>query len=613
VSAASIVLDIVSSSVCDYIPPAMNELRPLLPYLRPYRRDYAIGMALVIVSNFFTTLGPKFIERGIDALRNGAGFPAVRAAVWLLLASAVAGGVARYGMRQLLNSGSRRVETDLRDHLYRHLQRMSAEFYDRFPTGDVMARTTNDLLAVRMVAGPALMYLVDTTIRALLIAPAMVAISPRLTLIAFVPLLGLPVVMVSLGQRIHRRSQAIQEQFSDLTTHAHENLSGVRVVRAYRQELAETQRFRRLSDDYLTRNLSLARVQGLFFPLLTLLGGLSALTVLYAGGRLMIVGTMTVGEFVAFGVYLAMLVWPMIALGWAVNLVQRGAASMGRINQLFRERPAITDPESPLPLPPARGGRAVEFRDVGFAYPGARARGEVLQDISFRVEAGRSLAVVGATGSGKSTLVDLLVRAYDPDRGAILLDGVDIRRLTLAELREAIGFVPQETFLFSQTLRENVLLGAPDDGRLEQVAEVAQLTEALPALPAGYDTMLGERGINLSGGQKQRSAIARALAQDPPVFVLDDALSAVDAQTEAKILRALRGALAGRTSIIVSHRLAAVRDADWILVLDDGRIVEQGTHPDLIARGGRYWELLRRQQLEEELEEAAAVSGTESP
>ena len=587
----------------------MNELRRLLPYLRPYRREYAIGMTLVVVANFFTTLGPKFIEQGIDALRSGAGFPAVRTAVWLLLAVAVVGGVARYGMRELLNSGSRRVETDLRDHLYRHLQRMSAEFYDRYPTGDVMARTTNDLLAVRMVAGPAMMYLVDTTIRALLIAPAMLAINARLTVTALVPLLGLPVAMVSLGQRVHRRSQAIQEQFSDLTSHAHENLSGVRVVRAYRQEGAETAGFRRLSDDYLARNLNLARVQGLFFPLLTLLGGLSALTVLYAGGRLVIAGTVSVGEFVAFGVYLAMLVWPMIALGWAVNLVQRGAASMGRINQLFREEPAITEPESPASLPPARGGRAVEFQDVWVAYPGARERGSVLQGISFRVDAGRSLAVVGATGSGKTTLVDLLVRAYDPDRGAVLLDGVDLRRLPLAELRRAIGFVPQETFLFSETLRENVLLGAPDDGRLERVAEVAQLAEALPALPNGYDTMLGERGINLSGGQKQRSAIARALAQEPPVFVLDDALSAVDAQTEAKILRALRGALSGRTSIIVSHRLAAVRDADGILVLDEGRIVEQGTHAALIAAGGRYWELLRRQQLEEKLEVEEVATG----
>ena len=288
----------------------------------------------------------------------------------LLLAVALVGGVARYGMRELLNSGSRRVETDLRDQLYDHLQRMSAEFYDRYPTGDVMARTTNDLLAVRMVAGPALMYLVDTTIRTLLIAPAMVAISPRLTLLALVPLLGLPVVMVSFGRMVHLRSQAIQAQFSELTSHAHENLSGVRVVRSYRQERAESAHFRGLNDTYLDRNLGLARVQGAFFPLLTLLGGLSGLVILYAGGKLVMSGAVSVGEFVAFGVYLAMLVWPMIALGWAINLVQRGAASMGRINELFRERPAITSAVEPVPLPPAKGARAVEFQGVWFSYPG---------------------------------------------------------------------------------------------------------------------------------------------------------------------------------------------------------------------------------------------------
>ena len=586
----------------------MKELRSLLPYLKPYRWTYLAGMALVVISNFFTTIGPRFLQRGIDALRQGNDFHQVQIAVAMLLAVALLGGIGRYGMRELLNSGSRRVETDLRDHLFAHLQQMSALFYDRYPIGDVMARTTNDLLAVRMVAGPALMYLVDTIIRALLIAPAMATISPHLTLLALLPMLGLPVAMVVLGQRVHRRTEAIQAQFSDLTSHAHENLSGVRVVRAYRQEGAEIGRFRALSEDYLGRNLSLAKVQGLFFPLLTLLGGLSALTVLYAGGRLVMAGTVTVGQFVAFGIYLGMLVWPMIALGWAVNLVQRGAASMGRINQLFRELPAILGPTDPVALPPPRGGRSVEFKDVWFAYPGARDRGWVLQDISFSIAAGRSLAVVGATGSGKSALVDLLVRAYDPDKGAILVDGQDIRRLSLTDLRRTIGFVPQETFLFSETLRDNVLLGAPDDGRLERVADVSQLTEALPALPAGYDTMLGERGINLSGGQKQRAAIARALAQDPPIFVLDDALSAVDAQTEAKILQALRGALQGRTSIIVSHRLAAVRGADRILVLDGGRIVEQGAHADLIAMGGRYWELLRRQQLEEELEEEKVPS-----
>jgi ATP-binding cassette subfamily B protein len=277
---------------------------------------------------------------------------------------------------------------------------------------------------------------------------------------------------------------------------------------------------------------------------------------------------------------------------------------MGRINQLFCEPPVITGPAVPVPLPPEKRARALEFRDVWFSYPGAKERGWVLQGISFRVEPGSSLAIVGATGSGKTTLVDLIVRAYDPDHGAILIDGVDIRQLSLDQLRRAVGFVPQETFLFSETLRRNILLGAPDDGRLERVAEIAQLTEALPALPDGYDTLLGERGINLSGGQKQRTAIARALAQDPPLFVLDDALSAVDTHTEARILAGLRDALAGRTSVIVSHRLAAVRDADRILVLDEGRIVEQGTHAELQAAGGRYWELLRRQQMEEELEEA---------
>src|SRR3954453_11404376 len=586
----------------------MHELRSLVPYLRRYPRAYAAGLVLVVVSNGFAVLGPRFIERGIDALRTHAPFREVQVAIGLLLLVAALGGIARYGMRELLNSGSRRVETDLRDQLYLHLQRMAAEFYDRYPTGDVMARTTNDLLAVRMVAGPALMYLVDTTIRAVLVAPAMHTISPRLTLFALLPLLGLPVAMVSLGRIIHQRSQAIQAQFSVLTTHAHENLSGVRVVRSYRQERAEIEHFRELSKEYLDRNLGLARVQGAFFPLPTLLGGLSGFAVLYAGGRLVMAGTVSVGEFVAFGACLGMLIWPMIAVGWALNLGQRGAASMGRINQLFREQPAITSPASALSLPPAGRARSVEVKAVWLSYPGARERGWVLQDLSFRVEPGSSLAIVGPTGGGRSTLGDLIVRTYDPDRGAVLIDGVDIRQLSLKELRRAVGFVPQETFLFGETLRRNVLLGAPDDGRLARVAEVAQLTEALPSLPEGYETLIGERGINLSGGQKQRAAIARALAQEPPIFVLDDALSAVDAHTEARILAGLRDALVGRTSIFVSHRLAAVRDADWILVLDGGRIVEQGVHADLLSAGGRYWELLRRQQMEEELEEEG-VSG----
>ena len=586
----------------------MRELRALLPYLRPYRLIMAVGLATVVISNALNVRVPWYLERGIDALRSGAPFTEVRRLALVLVAVALAGGVARFFMRQILNSASRRVETDLRNNLFDHVQSMSAEFHDRYPTGELMARATNDLLAVRMVAGPALMYVIDTIIRTALIVPAMLRISAVLAALSLLPLLALPAAMVVLGNRIHRRTLDIQNMFGNISSFVHENLSGVRVVRAYRQEQAETEAFRELNEEYRRRNLALARVQGVFYPLLTALGGVGALTILYVGGRLVIGGTVTVGAFVAFGVYLAMLVWPMIALGWAVNLIQRGAASMARINELFRAASAVRPPMRQVALPPRHpDGRALTVEGVWFRYPGAVDRGWVLEDISFHLEPGASLAVVGPTGAGKSALADLLVRTYDPDRGRILIDGVDIRDLGLPELRAAIGFVPQETFLFSETLRENVLLGAPDDGRLQRVAEISQLSEALSALPKGYDTMLGERGINLSGGQKQRTAIARALAQDPPIFVLDDALSAVDAHTEARILAGLRDALARRTSVIISHRLAAVRDAGRILVLERGRIVEDGIHAELVARDGRYWELLRRQQIEEEIE--TEVSG----
>ena len=573
-----------------------------MPYITRYKTAYGVGLACVVVSNALITLGPKILERGINLIDGGAPNEAVARAAALLVGVTLLGGIARFGMRQLLNSGSRRVEFDLRNDLFRQLTRLSPSFYDRASTGDLMARSTNDLLSARMAAGPALMYLADTAVRVSMVLPAMLAMSPRLTVLALLPLLGLPVVMISLGQQIHRRSLAIQDQFAVLTSHVHEHLAGVRIVRAYRQEAAETDEFRRLNDEYRDRNVALAKAQGAFNPLLALLGGLGGVVVLAVGGRLVIAGTVSVGEYVAFGVYLMMLVWPLIALGWAVTLVQRGEASMARINALFHERPEIASPTNPALLPPRRGARSLAVEGVWFQYPGARDRGWVLQDVSFRVEPGQSLAIVGATGSGKSTVAELLARSYDPDRGRILLDGVDIRVLSLEELRRNLGVVPQETFLFSATVRENVLLGAPDDGRLDRVAAVSQLVEALPDLPDGYDTMLGERGINLSGGQKQRAAIARALAQEPPVFVLDDALSAVDAHTEARILAGLRDALAGRTSIIISHRLAAVRDADWIIVLDRGQIVEQGVHTDLLAAGGRYWELLRRQEIEAQLE-----------
>lgn len=587
-----------------------RRLRTLLPFLASHRRTYLVGLAALLVSNGFAVLGPRYVERAVDAIAARAPVRVIAWAAATVVLLSLAGGVARFLMRQTLNSGSRRVETDLRAHLFRHLQTLPAGYYDRSPTGDIMARTTNDLLALRMVAGPAIMYLVDTTVRAALIFPAMLAISPTLAVLAALPLLGLPLVMTLLGNRIHYRSLAIQDQFGEVQTFVHEHLSGVRVVRAYGQEAAETATFERLNDDYKQANLALARVQGLFHPLLTLCGGLGGVFVIGLGGRMVLAGEVSIGAFVAFGVYLAMLVWPMIALGWALNLVQRGAAAMQRVDALLAEPRTIRSPDVPVALPDTPGARSVTFEDVWFRHPNAPERGWLLQGISLHVPAGRTLAITGMTGAGKTLLVELLVRTFDPDRGRILIDSVDIRDLALPVLRRTVGFVPQDTFLFSEPLRENVLLGAPDDGRLERVGEISQLAAALPDLPAGWDTLLGERGINLSGGQKQRTAIARALAQDPPVFVLDDALSAVDAQTEARILANLRGALHGRTVLLVSHRLAAAREAEEIVVLEAGRIAQRGSFAALAAAPGRFRDLLRRQQVEAELETApGALAG----
>lgn len=578
----------------------MRALRRLWPYLRRYPGPYLLGFVTMLASNLFGTLGPRYVQRGIDALGPGGNADTVRAAALTVLGLAVAGGVLRFGMRQWLNGASRRVETDLRDDLFTRLVRLPAAYHLRHPVGDLMARATNDLLALRMVAGPAIMYLVDTTVRTLMILPMMAAISPSLTLWALLPVLGLPAVMLVLGGEVHRRSRAVQDQFGEVTSFVQEHLAGIRVVRAYAQETAEERLFAGLDSGYVDRNLRLARAQGVFHPLLTYLAGLGAVVALLLGGRAVFRGEITVGGYVAFGVYLATLVWPMIALGWAISLLQRGNAAAERLDDILEVTPDIADPAQPATLPPAGGPRRVTFDGVWFRYPGTE-RGWVLEDLSFEVPAGTRLGIVGATGAGKSTIAELLVRSFDPDRGRILLDGVDIRTLRLAELRAAIAMVPQETFLFSATLRDNVLLGAPDDGRAEAAAQVSRLDAAIPDLPKGWDTMLGERGINLSGGQRQRTAIARALVRDPAVLVLDDALSAVDAETEQRILEALADATRGRTCLIATHRFSVIRDAEMILVLEGGRIVERGTHDELVARGGRYTELLERQSLEEEL------------
>ena len=574
----------------------MKAFQTLLPYFRPYRKGLIAGLVLVVVGNFFTILGPWLIRQAIDSLAIELSTTVLVRYSLLIVGAALLAGVARYGMRELLNGISRRIETDLRDNLFAHLLRLPPEFYDRWRTGDLMSRATNDVLAVRMVAGPAIMYMVNTATISVFALVLMIWISPSLTLIAMIPMAILPIAVVWFGRRIHTRFEQIQEQYSTISNFAQENLAGIRIVKAYVREQDQSERFAALNREYMSRNMALARVWGGFFPTLQLFGGLAAVVVLWLGGRQIIDGQITVGDFIAFGFYLTLLMWPMIAVGWVTNLVQRGAASMSRIDALFAEPEVITDPEHPVVLVNVRGD--IEFDDVWFRYPGTERW--VLEGVSFRITAGQTVAVVGATASGKSSLVRLIPRLYDTTRGSVRLDGVNVQDLELDELRRAVAMVPQDPFLFSETLRRNIELAGGTD--VDEAVEIAALTETLVDLPAGLETPLGERGVNLSGGQKQRATIARALVRDAPVLILDDALSAVDTVTEERILRGLKGYMRGRTSIVVSHRVSAVAEADLILVLEDSHLVETGTHQELLSRGGTYARLLERQLLVEEIE-----------
>jgi ATP-binding cassette subfamily B protein len=594
--------------------------RRLLPFLLAYRRQFVTGLCCVIVTTVIQLLSPWVLKYAVDDLNTGVTRGKLAFYAGTLLGIACVGAVFRYLMRQILIGASRDIEFDIRNAFFARLQQMPLGYYQTRRTGDLMSRATNDLNAVRMMIGPAVMYSANTILVFVVAIVLMLSLDTRLTIMALLPLPLVTITVKYFGSAIHQRFEAIQEQLANLSAVVQEALAGVRVVRAYNQQAHEIERFSEANREYVRRNRVLIRLQGLFFPSMTLFLGFGSLLVLWLGSRHVIRGEITLGEFVAFNAYLVMLSWPMIAFGWVTNILQRGMASWKRMLEVLDAVPDIddrhvTDAGRTAPLT-----GAIEIRDLVFTYPGADR--PVLDHVSLTIQAGQIVALVGATGSGKSTLIHLIPRLHDPPPGTVLLDGVDVRAIPLDRLRGAIGFVPQEPFLFSDSIADNVALGivagaeapAPQKEilpaeagshaiatRLESAAAIARLDKDIAAFPKGYDTLVGERGITLSGGQKQRTAIARAVMLNPKILILDDALSAVDTYTEEEILERLRVFMRNRTSILVSHRVSTVRHADVIVVLEDGRIAEQGSHDELVRRGGIYADLHRKQLLQDEL------------
>ena len=575
--------------------------RRLLPYVLRYRQQFLLGLLCVVITTGIQLLPPWVLKYAVDDLSAGVTVGKLLQYAGMILGIACVGAVFRFLMRRVLIGASRDIEYDIRNAFFARLQQMPLGYYQARRTGDLMSRATNDLNAVRMMIGPAVMYSANTLLVFVVAILVMLSIDVRLTLIALVPL---PLVSLSVwyfGKAIHERFEAIQAQLSEVSAVVQESLAGVRVVRAYTQEAREIERFRAANQEYLLRNRALIRLQGMFYPSMTLFLGMGSLLVLWLGGQAVILKRITLGEFFAFNSYLAMLAWPMIAFGWVTNILQRGMASWSRMLEIMEAVPAISDATATPRGEAAPLLGAIEIRGLTFTYPGTTT--PVLRDVSLHVEAGTTAAFIGATGSGKSTLLSLLPRLHQPPPGTVLIDGIDVREVPLDRLRGAIGFVPQEPFLFSSSLAENIQFsGRLKPASTEEAAAVARLDKDVEEFPKGYDTVIGERGITLSGGQKQRTAIARAVFADPRILVLDDALSAVDTYTEDEILGRLRGVMRQRTSLIIAHRVSTVRHANQIFVLDAGRIVERGRHDQLVARDGIYASLYRKQLLEEELE-----------
>src|SRR5712692_7424814 len=582
-----------------------KSLRPLLPYLKKYRRSYVAGAICVFCNNGIWILFPLVIRRAVDDLHLGVTRHKLFPYALLLLGVAAVKGIFQFLTRWILIGISREIEFDLRNDLFQHLEGLSYSYYQRTRTGDIMARATNDLNAVRMLLGPAIMYSANTIVFTAGALAFMLAISPRLTLYAFLPLPIVSIVVHYFGKRIHERFERIQAMFSEISARAQENFSGARVIRAYVQEEAEISAFESSNQEYISRSLKLVRLMGMLWPTLETMLGFAIVLVLWLGGREVLYGRITVGGFVAFNTYMVQLTWPIIALGWVINLFQRGTASMGRINEILTEKPEIEDgAEAQRADKSVRATQIegeIEFLGLNFAYNGT----PVLHDVNLQIPAGSSLAIVGPTGAGKTTLVSLIPRIYDATPGSVLLDGRPVREYPLEFLRHQIGFVPQETFLFSETVRDNIAFGKEDasDEEVRSAAEAASIAREIESFPEQYQTLVGERGITLSGGQKQRTAIARALIRDPRIVILDDALSSVDTHTEDKILNHLREIMRDRTTIFISHRVSTVRNADMIAVLHAGRVVELGTHDELLALNGYYTDLYNKQLLEEELAE----------